>query len=101
MRCHKRLLHLPLPERGRRLGQVAPDYLAYRAVPTDAQATTSFVHCITWHWKRALGRRDQKSHVTWARMAPIAAPWLPPARVQHRYPQQRFIVKHPRWEPNA
>jgi len=96
-----RMLHVPVPEQGRWLGQVVRGYLAYHAVPTNSQAITSFVHYVTWHWKRALGRRSQKGHVTWARMAPIAARWLPPARVKHPYPQQRFIVKHPRWEPSA
>jgi hypothetical protein len=88
-------------EKGRWLGQVVRGYLAYRAVPTNSQAITPSMHYVTWHWKRALGRRSQKGHVTWARMAPIAARWLPPARVQHSYPQQRFIFKHPRWEPSA
>ncbi len=96
-----RMLHVPVPEQGRWLGQVVRGYLAYHAVPTNSQAITSFVHYVTWHWKRALGRRSQKGYVTWTRMAPIAARWLPPARVQHPYPQQRFIVKHPRWEPSA
>ena len=34
-------------------------------------------------------------------MAKVAAQWVPPARITHPYPQQRFIVKHPRWEPSA
>jgi len=54
-----------------------------------------------WHGKRALGHRSQKDRVTWKRMAPIVARWLPPIRVQRPYPQQRLIVKHPRWEPSA
>ena len=83
------------------LGQVVRGYLAHHAVPTNSQAITSFVHYATWHWKRALGRRRQKGHVTWARIAPIAAQWLPSARVQRPYPQQRLIVKHPRWERSA
>ena len=90
-----------MPEQGRLLGQVVRGYLAYHAVSTNSQAITSFVHCVTWLWKRALGRRSQKGYLTWARMAPIAARWLPPARVQHSHPQQLFIVKHPRWEPSA
>ena len=92
---------MPVPEQGRWLGQVVRGYLAYHAVPTNSQAITSFVHYVTWHWKRALGRRSQKGRVTWARMAPIVARWLPPARIQHPYPHRRFIVKHPRWEPSA
>jgi len=55
--------------------------VTYHAVPIHSQAITSFVHYVTWHWKRALGRRSQKGHVTWTRIAPIAARWLPPARV--------------------
>ena len=85
-----------MPEQERRLGQVVRGYRSYHAVPTNSQAITSPVHYVTWHWKRALGRRIQKGHVTCARMAPTAARRLPPTRVQHLYPQQRSIVKHPR-----
>src|SRR3954453_13923818 len=96
-----RMLHVPVPEQGHWLGQVVRGYLAYHAVPTNARAITAFVHYVTWHWKRALGRRSQKGRVTWDRMAKIAALCLPSARINHPYPQQRFIVKHPRWEPSA
>ena len=96
-----RMLHVPVPEQGRWLGQVVRGYLAYHAVPTNARAITAFVYYVTWYWKRALGRRSQKGRVTWERMAKVAAQWLPPARITHPYPQQRFIVKHPRWEPSA
>jgi hypothetical protein len=27
--------------------------------------------------------------------------WLPRPRIQHPWPQARFRVKHPRWEPDA
>ena len=93
--------HVPESEQGRRLGQAVRGYLAYDTLPTNARAITSFVYYVTWHWKRALGRRSQKGRVNWQRMARIAARWLPPAKVRHPYPQQRFIVKYPRSEPNA
>jgi hypothetical protein len=96
-----RMLHVPVPEQGRWLAQVVRGYLAYHAVPTNARAIASFVHYVTWHWRRALCRRSQKGWVSWERMAPIAARWLPSAKIQHPYPQQRFIVQHPRWEPSA
>ena len=96
-----RMLHQPVSEQGRWLGQVVRGYLAYHAVPTNTRAITSFVHYVTWHWKRALGRRSQKGRVTWERMARIAARWLPSARITHAWPQKRFLVKHPRWEPSA
>ena len=31
----------------------------------------------------------------------IAARWLPPARISRPWPQRRFLVKHPTWEPSA
>ena len=95
------IFHAPVPEQGRWLGQVVREYLAYHAVPTNARAITAFVHYVTWHWKRALGRRGQKGRMTWERIAKIAARWLPSAKIQHPYPQQPFIAKHPRWEPSA
>jgi RNA-directed DNA polymerase len=54
-----RLLHVPVPEQGPYLGQVVRGYLAYHAVPTNARA----IYYVTWHWKRALGRRSQKGRV--------------------------------------
>ena len=82
-------------------GQVVRGYLAYHAVPTNSRKITSFQYHVAWHWRRALSRRSQKGRVTWARMGRIAARWLPPARISHPWPQYRFLVKHPRWEPSA
>ena len=31
----------------------------------------------------------------------LAGHWLPPARILHPWPDRRFLVKHPRWEPSA
>ena len=96
-----RMCHLPVPEQGRWLGQVLRGYFAYHAVPTNSRRITSFHHHVVWHWRRALARRSQKAAVPWRRMGLIVARWLPPARVRHPWPQQRFIVQHPRWEPSA
>ena len=96
-----RMRHVPVPEQGRWLGQVVRGYLAYHAVPTNSRKITSFKYHVTWHWRRALSRRSQKGRVTWARIGRIAARWLPPARISHPWPQYRFLVKHPRWEPSA
>ena len=51
--------------------------------------------------QRVLMRRSQKAFVPWRRMKLIAARWIPSARNRHPWPQQRFLVKHPRWEPSA
>ncbi len=96
-----RMCHLPVPEQGRWLGQVLRGYFAYHAVPTNSRRITSFHHHVVWHWRRALARRSQKAFVPWRRIELIAARWLPPARVRRPWPQQRFLVQHPRWEPSA
>jgi hypothetical protein len=48
-----------------------------------------------------LAEQDCEAASKWELIAQIAVQWLPPVRMQHPYPQRRFIVKHPRWEPSA
>ena len=96
-----RMRHQPVPEQGLWLGQVIRDYFAYHAVPTNARRTTAFTLHVVRHWRRALMRRSQKALITWQRMKRIAARWIPSTRIRHPWPEQRFIVKHPRWEPSA
>ncbi len=57
-------------------------YQAYRALSANSKAITSFVHCVTWHWKRALGAGQPKGRVACESMAPTAALWLPSDNVQ-------------------
>lgn len=96
-----RMCHLPVPEQGRWLGQVLRGYFAYHAVPTNSRRTTAFAFHVVRHWRRALMRRSQKAFVPWQRMKLLVARWIPSARVRHPWPQSRFLVKHPRWEPSA
>ena len=56
---------------------------------------------VTNLWRRTLRRRSQKDRMTWERIARLAYDWLPKPRILHPWPDQRFAVKHPRWEPNA
>ena len=93
--------HSPLPEQGRWLRQVLTGYFAYHAVPTNLRSLAAFRFCVARIWRRTLSRRSQKARVSWERMNRIAADWLPQPRILHPWPEQRFVVKHPRWEPNA
>jgi len=34
-------------------------------------------------------------------LSPLADHWLPPPGVLHPWPERRFAVTHPRWEPGA
>jgi RNA-directed DNA polymerase len=96
-----RSLHQPIPAQGRWLRQVVVGYFAYHAVPTNSRALMAFRQHVMELWRRALRRRSQKDGFTWARMAKLAAAWLPKPRVLHPWPSVRFAVKHPRWEPDA
>ncbi len=49
----------------------------------------------------APGAPATQDRMTWARMAKIAADWLPKPRILHPWPSKRFAVKNPRWEPCA
>jgi len=94
-------MHDSIPEQGRWLKQVVTGFFAYHAVPTNARALSAFRHYVTDLWRRTLRRRSQKDAMTWQRITKIADAWLPQPRILHPWPDQRFAVTHPRWEPNA
>jgi retron-type reverse transcriptase len=79
----------------------ADDIFAYHAVPTNSRALGAFRHHVTTLWRRTLRRRSQKDGMTWERITKIADAWLPRPRILHPWPDRRFAVNHPRWEPNA
>jgi RNA-directed DNA polymerase len=92
----RRRMHQAIPEQGRWLKAVVTGFFAYHAVPTNGRALGAFRHHVTVLWLRMLRRRSQKAGMTWARMARIAAEWLPRPRILHPWPERRFGVKHPR-----
>ena len=97
----RRRMHQPIPRQGQWLRQVVTGYYAYHAVPTNSRALEAFRYHIIDLWRRTLRRRSQKDGSTWERIAKIANDWLPNPRILHPWPQQRFAVRHPRWEPDA
>jgi group II intron reverse transcriptase/maturase len=97
----RRRRHQPIPEQGKWLAQVVRGYFAYHAVPTNFPALGAFYHHVVVLWMRSLLRRSQKDRKTWRRIEKIAADFLPKPKTLHPWPQNRFAVKHPRWEPYA
>jgi RNA-directed DNA polymerase len=97
----RRRWHWRIPEQGKWLGQVVRGYFGYHAIPTNFRRIEAFRHFVVDLWRRALKRRSQKDNMTWERMARLTHDWLPPARITHPWPNQRFLVKHPKWEPGA
>jgi RNA-directed DNA polymerase len=96
-----RCMHEPLHEQGMWLGQVVRGYFAYHAIPTNAERLSAFRHDVVALWRRALRRRSQKDGTTWSRIERLSAEFIPMPRILHLWPDARFLVKHPRWEPSA
>ena len=94
-------MHQTIPQQGKWLRQVVTGYFNYHAVPTNFRALVVFRDEVTRAWRQRLGRRSQNGALTWARMVELAADWLPKPYICHPWPNQRFAVTHPRWEPYA
>src|SRR3954464_12538099 len=88
--------HLPIPDTGKWLGQIVAGYFAYHAVPTNSAAMGAFHYHVSVLWHRGLGRRSQKAHLVWPRMAKLVDEFLPRPRILHPWPSVRFAVRHPR-----
>jgi RNA-directed DNA polymerase len=97
----RRRMHQSIPVQGKWLGQVVRGWFNYHAVPTNARALSAFRFFVTDFWRRTLRRRSQKDGLTWDRITRLTDDWLPKPKILHPWPQQRFAVKHPRWEPYA
>jgi RNA-directed DNA polymerase len=100
-RALRRRMHQPIPEQGKWLRQVVTGYFNYHAVPTNGPALAAFRFFVVERWKWTLRRRSQKDGMTWKTIARLANDWLPKPQILHPWPQARFAVIHPRWEPYA
>ena len=54
------------------------------------RALSAFRHYVIDLWRRTLRRRSQKDGFTWERMTKLVADWLPPPRILHPWPDDRF-----------
>src|SRR5712692_112734 len=96
-----RRMHQPIPKQGKWLALVVGGYFNYHAVPTNGRAIAAFRFFVTELWKQALRRRSQRDRTTWQRLTQVADHWLPQPHIRHPWPDARFAVTHPRWEPYA
>jgi len=92
----RRVRHRPIDEQGQWLGTVVRGYFAYFAVPTNTRTLSAFRAHLSERWFRSLRRRSQRHRLTWERMSRLIDRFLPPVRVQHPWPDQRFRVMHSR-----
>jgi RNA-directed DNA polymerase len=94
-------VHEPIKRQGLWLKQVVGGWFNYHAVPTNSRALRAFQYHVADLWRRALRRRSQKDDATWTWTTALAREWLPEPRILHPWPERRFAVRHPRWEPYA
>lgn len=85
--------HEPVDMQGRWLGSVVRGYFAYHAVPTNSRAIDRFRTEVIRAWTKSLRRRSQRHRLNWQRMTQLSNRWLPPARIQHPWPDKRFYVR--------
>ena len=89
----KRRRHQPIPMQGKWLRSVVQGHLAYYAVPGNTDAVAAFRTQLSRLWFKALRRRSQRNRLNWERMNRLTIKWLPPARVQHPFPDVRFDAR--------
>ena len=97
-------MHEPPSRQGQWLGQVVQGRSNYYAVPTNIRVLSAF-RFIKLPTPAALGSRGGAARsdvTTWEKRSKVLArEWLPPPKILHPWPSDRFRVKHPRWEPYA
>ncbi|MEW5755399.1 MAG: group II intron reverse transcriptase/maturase [Pseudomonadota bacterium] len=86
--------HAPVGIVGNWLRRVVQGHINYYGVPFNGVALSSFCYEVRKRWYKALCRRSQRRRLNWGRFAVIAAYWLPPVRIVHPYPHQRFDAKY-------
>jgi RNA-directed DNA polymerase len=85
--------HWPLQAQGRWLASVVRGHLAYYAVPGNIHQVEAFRAEVVRLWYGALRRRGQRHHLNWQRMRRHAERWLPPVRITHPWPDERFNAR--------
>ena len=82
-----------VPQMGRYLAAATSGHYEYFAVPTNSRQLQVFRFVVGRIWKQALERRSERTRVSWARMVRLVARWLPPAKIRHPWPGERFAVR--------
>jgi RNA-directed DNA polymerase len=85
--------HTPIGEQGKYLRAVVQGHLQYYAVPRNMPALKAFRRGIGRLWWKSLGRRSQRGHIPWERMARILKYSLPRVRICHPYPSLQHLVR--------
>ncbi|MBI3676220.1 MAG: group II intron reverse transcriptase/maturase [Proteobacteria bacterium] len=93
-------MHRPIEETGKWLARVVRGFFNYHAVPTNSRTLVAFRNQVVKLWIAVLERQSNRAKITRELFAQLRD-YLPAPRILHPWPEQRFAVKHPRWEPYA
>lgn len=88
----KHRLHAPISQVGQWLKAVVTGHYRYYGVPGNYRAMKLFHHLVYRSWRRALARRSQRGYIKWEKMEKLIESWLPPPKIYHTHPLQRFGV---------
>jgi len=88
--------HHPINLQGRWLASVLRGHNAYFSVPTNLAAVRTLRHHVKVRWYLSLQRRSQRTRLNWRRMNVVVQKYLPVPTVLHPWPEERFLVTHPR-----
>ncbi len=89
----RKRMHDPIPKVGEWLRSVVGGYNRYFGVPTNQTALYVFRFQIGRYWHHTLKCRGQnRSNLTWERMARLIDRWLPKPEIHHPYPLRRMGV---------
>jgi len=88
----RKRMHQAISDQGSWLRSVVRGYFAYHAIPENGHAIVVFRTQIGKLWYKILKRRSQRNRMTWERMGKIIDLWLPPAKILHPWPEQRFAA---------
>jgi RNA-directed DNA polymerase len=84
--------HEAIPKLGKWLGSVVRGYFNYYAVPGNIHRLSGFHNEVCRSWRYALMRRSQRHRMRWSRFSRLIKKYLPPCRVVHPLPSERFNV---------
>ena len=88
----RKRMHQTICDQGIWLRSVVNGYYVYHAIPGNWDAIGAFRTQTAKLWFKSLRKRSQRTRMTWERMVRIVDLWLPPARILHPWPEQRFAV---------
>lgn len=89
----RKRMHQSIVKQGTWLRAVFRGHANYYAVPGNYKAVDAFRTQIARMWHKSLKRRSHKSNLDWSRMTKIVHRWLPPTKILHPYPEERFFAK--------